>query len=148
MQLRRSYLEVSHQLENANEEVRGLSLRLQENVSIEYWVTSPISFGDMRPHVSVICPVTKTESVANLLYSFLFYLISYGCGASKYTHTHKLFALIRKQINSKKILKSHTERIHRQRKYLVSCSRNLACSLNAEYNNSAVLLFCMFIVLP
>lgn len=33
MQLRRSYLEVSHQLENANEEVRGLSLRLQENVS-------------------------------------------------------------------------------------------------------------------
>jgi len=87
MQLRRSYLEVSHQLENANEEVRGLSLRLQENVSIEYWVTSPISFGDMRPHVSVICPVTKTESVANLLYSFLFYLISYGCGASKYTHT-------------------------------------------------------------
>ncbi|XP_067639398.1 ecotropic viral integration site 5 ortholog isoform X1 [Eurosta solidaginis] len=36
MQLRRSYLEVSHQLENANEEVRGLSLRLQENnVSID-----------------------------------------------------------------------------------------------------------------
>ncbi|KAH8344929.1 hypothetical protein KR067_010985 [Drosophila pandora] len=34
MQLRRSYLEVSHQLENANEEVRGLSLRLQENVSV------------------------------------------------------------------------------------------------------------------
>ncbi|KAH8409001.1 hypothetical protein KR009_004989 [Drosophila setifemur] len=34
MSLRRSYLEVSHQLENANEEVRGLSLRLQENVSI------------------------------------------------------------------------------------------------------------------
>lgn len=34
MQLRRSYLEISHQLENANEEVRGLSLRLQENVSI------------------------------------------------------------------------------------------------------------------
>lgn len=34
MQLRRSYLEVSHQLENANEEVRGLSLRLQENVSL------------------------------------------------------------------------------------------------------------------
>ncbi|XP_065363593.1 ecotropic viral integration site 5 ortholog isoform X5 [Calliphora vicina] len=31
MQLRRSYLEISHQLENANEEVRGLSLRLQEN---------------------------------------------------------------------------------------------------------------------
>ncbi|XP_043063466.1 ecotropic viral integration site 5 ortholog isoform X3 [Drosophila ficusphila] len=31
MQLRRAYLEVSHQLENANEEVRGLSLRLQEN---------------------------------------------------------------------------------------------------------------------
>nr|XP_017021542.1 ecotropic viral integration site 5 ortholog isoform X4 [Drosophila kikkawai] len=31
MQLRRSYLEVSHHLENANEEVRGLSLRLQEN---------------------------------------------------------------------------------------------------------------------
>ncbi|KAH8400472.1 hypothetical protein KR222_000960, partial [Zaprionus bogoriensis] len=31
MQLRRSYLEVSHQLENAHEEVRGLSLRLQEN---------------------------------------------------------------------------------------------------------------------
>ncbi|XP_017045551.1 ecotropic viral integration site 5 ortholog isoform X1 [Drosophila ficusphila] len=36
MQLRRAYLEVSHQLENANEEVRGLSLRLQENnVSID-----------------------------------------------------------------------------------------------------------------
>ncbi|XP_064538637.1 ecotropic viral integration site 5 ortholog isoform X1 [Drosophila montana] len=36
MQLRHSYLEVSHQLENANEEVRGLSLRLQENnVSID-----------------------------------------------------------------------------------------------------------------
>lgn len=32
--LRRSHLEVCHQLENANEEVRGLSLRLQENVSI------------------------------------------------------------------------------------------------------------------
>ncbi|KAM7349550.1 ecotropic viral integration site 5 isoform 2-T14 [Cochliomyia hominivorax] len=31
MQLRRSYLEISHQLENANEEIRGLSLRLQEN---------------------------------------------------------------------------------------------------------------------
>lgn len=29
--LRRSYLEVSHQLENANEEIRALSLRLQEN---------------------------------------------------------------------------------------------------------------------
>lgn len=32
--LRRSHLEISHQLETANEEVRGLSLRLQENVSI------------------------------------------------------------------------------------------------------------------
>uniref|UniRef100_A0A182TAD6 Rab-GAP TBC domain-containing protein n=1 Tax=Anopheles maculatus TaxID=74869 RepID=A0A182TAD6_9DIPT len=32
--LRRAHLEVSHQLENANEEVRALSLRLQENVSI------------------------------------------------------------------------------------------------------------------
>lgn len=31
--LRRAHLEVGHQLENANEEVRGLSLRLQENVS-------------------------------------------------------------------------------------------------------------------
>lgn len=31
--LRRSHLEICHQLENANEEVRGLSLRLQENVS-------------------------------------------------------------------------------------------------------------------
>lgn len=31
--LRRSHLEISHQLETANEEVRGLSLRLQENVS-------------------------------------------------------------------------------------------------------------------
>lgn len=31
--LRRSHLEISHQLEIANEEVRGLSLRLQENVS-------------------------------------------------------------------------------------------------------------------
>lgn len=31
--LRRAHLEVSHQLETANEEVRALSLRLQENVS-------------------------------------------------------------------------------------------------------------------
>lgn len=31
--LRRAHLEISHQLENANEEIRGLSLRLQENVS-------------------------------------------------------------------------------------------------------------------
>lgn len=34
MALRKSHLELSHQLENANEEIRGLSLRLQENVSI------------------------------------------------------------------------------------------------------------------
>lgn len=33
--LRKSHLEISHQLETANEEIRGLSLRLQENVSIE-----------------------------------------------------------------------------------------------------------------
>lgn len=33
-QLRRNYLEVSHQLENSHEEIRALSLRLQENVSI------------------------------------------------------------------------------------------------------------------
>jgi ecotropic viral integration site 5 protein len=32
--LRRAHLEVSHQLENSHEEIRGLSLRLQENVSI------------------------------------------------------------------------------------------------------------------
>lgn len=32
--LRKSHLELSHQLETANEEIRGLSLRLQENVSI------------------------------------------------------------------------------------------------------------------
>lgn len=31
--LRKSHLEISHQLETANEEIRGLSLRLQENVS-------------------------------------------------------------------------------------------------------------------
>lgn len=31
--LRKSHLELSHQLETANEEIRGLSLRLQENVS-------------------------------------------------------------------------------------------------------------------
>lgn len=31
--LRRSHLEISHQLETAHEEIRGLSLRLQENVS-------------------------------------------------------------------------------------------------------------------
>lgn len=31
--LRRAHLEISHQLETANEEVRALSLRLQENVS-------------------------------------------------------------------------------------------------------------------
>jgi len=86
MLMRRSFLEVSHQLENANEEIRGLSLRLQENVSI--FCVQAIHFSD--PNISVTCPVTKTESVANLLYSFLFYLISYGCGASKYTH--KMFA--------------------------------------------------------
>lgn len=34
--LRKSHLELSHQLENANEEVRGLCLRLQENVSIHF----------------------------------------------------------------------------------------------------------------
>lgn len=33
LMLRRSHLEIAHQLETANEEVRGLSLRLQENVS-------------------------------------------------------------------------------------------------------------------
>lgn len=32
--LRRSHLEISHQLEIANDEIRGLSLRLQENVSL------------------------------------------------------------------------------------------------------------------
>ncbi|KAL5274814.1 EVI5L family protein [Megaselia abdita] len=31
-QLRRNYLEVSHQLENSHEEIRALSLRLQENI--------------------------------------------------------------------------------------------------------------------
>lgn len=31
--LRRSHLEISHQLEIANDEIRGLSLKLQENVS-------------------------------------------------------------------------------------------------------------------
>lgn len=35
MALRKSHVELSHQLETANEEIRGLSLRLQENVSIE-----------------------------------------------------------------------------------------------------------------
>lgn len=34
LMLRRSHLEIAHQLETANEEVRGLSLRLQENVSV------------------------------------------------------------------------------------------------------------------
>lgn len=33
LSLRRSYLEVSHQLENANEEIRALSLRLQDNIN-------------------------------------------------------------------------------------------------------------------
>lgn len=33
MLLKRSHLEISHQLEMANEEIRALSLRLQENVS-------------------------------------------------------------------------------------------------------------------
>lgn len=33
MALRKSHVELSHQLETANEEIRGLSLRLQENVS-------------------------------------------------------------------------------------------------------------------
>lgn len=31
--LRRAHLEISHQLETSNEEIRALSLRLQENVS-------------------------------------------------------------------------------------------------------------------
>lgn len=34
--LRRSHLEISHQLEIANDEIRGLSLRLQENVSFPH----------------------------------------------------------------------------------------------------------------
>lgn len=34
--LRKSHLELSHQLETANEEIRGLSLRLQENVRSNY----------------------------------------------------------------------------------------------------------------
>lgn len=33
MALRKTHVELSHQLETANEEIRGLSLRLQENVS-------------------------------------------------------------------------------------------------------------------
>lgn len=33
--LKRSHLEISHQLEVSNEEIRALSLRLQENVSME-----------------------------------------------------------------------------------------------------------------
>ena len=36
--LRRSHLEISHQLENANEEIRALSLRLQENVRILIYI--------------------------------------------------------------------------------------------------------------
>lgn len=32
--LRRAHLEISHQLDTAHDEIRGLSLRLQENVSI------------------------------------------------------------------------------------------------------------------
>lgn len=39
LSLRRAHLEISHQLENANEEVRALSLRLQENVSIRSLVS-------------------------------------------------------------------------------------------------------------
>lgn len=38
LSLRRSHLEIAHQLETANEEVRGLSLRLQENVSVIYLI--------------------------------------------------------------------------------------------------------------
>lgn len=41
--LRKSHLELSHQLENANEEVRGLSLRLQENVSAGFSQKSQIN---------------------------------------------------------------------------------------------------------
>lgn len=37
--LRKSHLELSHQLETANEEIRGLSLRLQENVRFMLGVT-------------------------------------------------------------------------------------------------------------
>lgn len=48
--LRRSHLEISHQLEIANEEVRGLSIRLQENVS-----NSPIFFSSAHLLFCVIC---------------------------------------------------------------------------------------------
>lgn len=47
LSLRRAHLEISHQLENANEEVRALSLRLQENVSIKTW-----SFKNLRNSVN------------------------------------------------------------------------------------------------
>lgn len=38
--LRKSHVEISHQLETANEEIRGLSLRLQENVSTPHLLLS------------------------------------------------------------------------------------------------------------
>ncbi|XP_018786851.1 PREDICTED: ecotropic viral integration site 5 ortholog isoform X1 [Bactrocera latifrons] len=60
MQLRRSYLEVSHQLENANEEVRGLSLRLQENnVSID-------SVSNAQPPVKEIKNNSRQSSIDEL----------------------------------------------------------------------------------
>lgn len=49
--LQRAHIEVTHQLKIANEEIRGLSLRLQENVSYLYILyekkkTAYTNFGD------------------------------------------------------------------------------------------------------
>lgn len=47
--LRRAHLEISHQLDTAHEEIRGLSLRLQENVSSS--VAGEVNF---RKHLNLI----------------------------------------------------------------------------------------------
>lgn len=61
MALRKSHLELSHQLETANEEIRGLSLRLQENVSV-------IECFNTLSHSSVVVVVIVASSSLNNLY--------------------------------------------------------------------------------
>lgn len=87
MQLRRSYLEVSHQLENAHEEVRGLSLRLQENVSYSILSLSLSALGcfvtkkkkEKKKREKQVVPVRQSLLIISVFLSILF--ISYGYGA-------------------------------------------------------------------
>lgn len=88
MQLRRSYLEVSHQLENAHEEVRGLSLRLQENVSYLHLLSLSLCLSALGCFVTKkkekkrekhVVPVRQSLLIISVFLSILF--ISYGYGA-------------------------------------------------------------------